>query len=361
MRLRSASAPSPPLRPIPGGKPSRVILGPTRSYELLDDPVGRAGIRTARVHGELGFTKLVAVKTLRSEDAATVHALVVDESRLRHANILATLDVVVDGATVHVIMEYVEGPSLADILGLAAARGTPLSVPVAAALIHDVLLGLEHAHGAHEAAVGDGDLIRCDVSPRNVVVGFDGLARIVDVGLPAGGLDDLPQGKRAYVPPELRSGGASGHSADAYACGIMLWQLLTATCVPGARPTRVGAYHRGADAVDAVIARATNPDPRARFATAAEMAWALRRATSLASRVDVGEAIVELPNVQPPRSGTFVGDATALRRSARTLSFAARVMLVLTVLGIVLLALALAAGPRSFALLSALREIPAQR
>jgi serine/threonine-protein kinase len=252
-------------------------------------------------------------------------------------------------------MEYVEGPSLADVLGLAAARGTPLSVPVGAALIHDVLLGLEHAHGAHAAAVGDADLLRCDVSPRNVVVGFDGLARIVDVGLPTtSGPDDPPQGRRAYVPPELRSGGTSGRTADVYACGIMLWQLLTATRAPGARPTAVG--HRGADGVDAVIARATSPDPRARFATAGEMARALRRATILASRVDVGEAIVELPSLAPSR-GQLAADATAIRRSARTLSFATRVVFALAVLGIVLLALAVARRPRTTGPISALSTL----
>jgi serine/threonine-protein kinase len=248
-----------PLAPFV--RASRVISGPTRSYEILD-AVGRAGIAVARQQGELGFSKLVAIKSVRTEHAETVHALLGDESRLRHANIVPTLDVVVEGPMIHVVMEYVEGPCIADLLDLVAARGVRLPVPVAAALVHDVLLGVEHAHATHD--------VPCDLSPRNVIVGFDGLARLIDIGAPA----MSPLGER----PD-----------DIYACGVMLWQLLVNSRSPGVPATRPSG------AIGAVTARATDRDPARRFRTASEMARALREATPLASRTEVSEAIVELP------------------------------------------------------------------
>jgi serine/threonine-protein kinase len=276
-----------------------VISGPTRSYEIVESHVGRAGLRLARQHGELGFNKLVAVKSLRSEHADIVHALVVDESRLRHANIVSTLDVIVEGGVVHVVMEYVEGPCLADLLELAEARRTRLPVTVAAAVVHDVLLGLDHAHGAHDASMGVAGMIHVDVSPRNVIVGFDGLTRIVDLGLPStvgkDGRDEPRARQLAYVAPEQRAGARVDRTADMYACGVMLWQLLTGTRSAPASPAVTGFSEK----LDRVLERATSPDPQMRFPTGGMMARALREAVPLASRVDVTDTILALPTGRP--------------------------------------------------------------
>jgi serine/threonine protein kinase len=250
--MLGGSVRAPGLRAV---SPHRVISGATRSYEIVEPCMGRAGLSIARQHGELGFNKLVAIKTLPSGHVDRVHALVLDEARLRHVNIASTLDVVVEGDAVHVVMEYVEGPCVADLLRVAQASGQKLPAPVTVAIVHDVLLGLEHAHGAHEG------LLQCAISPEHVIVGFDGLARIVDVGL---------EGTRQ---PEI------------YACGWLLWHLLQVTVLPPKVASRL----------DAVIACATNEDPRARYETPGAMAKALRDAVPPAHRVDVADVVLDLP------------------------------------------------------------------
>jgi serine/threonine-protein kinase len=239
------------------------------------------------------------LKSVRSDAAEMIHALVVDEARLRHANILSTLDVLVDGATVHVIMEHVEGSCLGEILGLQASSGQRLPPAVAATVLHDVLVGLEHAHGAHDETMGLANMLHCDVSPENVIVGFDGLTRIVDLGLPrTKSSDDAPgRSKVAYLAPEQLAGSAVDRTADIYVCGILLWELLAGARLfdavradePIARPS---SRARGVPrALEAVAMRALSHDPRERFGSASAMAKAIEKAIRLASRSSVSEAV----------------------------------------------------------------------
>src|SRR5689334_24042078 len=89
-----------------------VLSGALRSYEIIEKLAGRRGVHLARQKGELGFSKLVDIKTIPGGQAEQVHALVVDEARLRHANIVSTIDVLVEKGAVHVVMEHIDGSSL---------------------------------------------------------------------------------------------------------------------------------------------------------------------------------------------------------------------------------------------------------
>src|SRR5262249_52371529 len=117
-------------------EPDLVIRGPNRAYEIIRDPhrpaVGRGRLRVARQRGQLGFTKLVAVKSIRRDRAEVIRALVVDEACFRHANIVSTLDVLVENDVVHVVMEYIEGPTLFDIVNATMSSMQRLPLPVVA-------------------------------------------------------------------------------------------------------------------------------------------------------------------------------------------------------------------------------------
>src|SRR5580692_3839687 len=109
------------------------------------------------------------------------------------------------------------------------------AVPPAIALTiaSDVLLGL---HAAHEATDDRGEplsIVHRDVSPQNVLVGVDGIARVVDFGVAkaAGRLqstrDGQVKGKAAYMSPEQLRGDGVDRRSDVYACGVVLWEMLT--------------------------------------------------------------------------------------------------------------------------------------
>jgi serine/threonine-protein kinase len=251
--------------------------------------------------GDAGFSRIVAIKQLHGHLAAQpeVVSLLLDEARssaqIRHANVVSTLDVIVDGGVVSLVQEYVEGVSLATL-----AKNAPLPAPMATAIAVDMLRGL---HAAHEATNEAGEplgIVHRDVSPQNVLVGIDGVARVIDFGVSKarGGLasDDAVHGKVAYMAPEQLLHKPTTRTVDIYAVGAVLWELLRGRrLVEGEGEEAINAALAGnfppADAgpeLDAVIGRALGP----RFLTAGEMADALE-ALPLSRPAEVGRAVQE--------------------------------------------------------------------
>src|SRR5260221_167026 len=147
-------------------------------YELLGELAsgGMATVYLARMVGSMGVSRLVAIKSMHPQYAKdpSFASMFVDEARLtarlRHPNVVPTLDIVAEGGHLLIVMEYVEGESLAALIKLVRDAGDRIPVAVACAIIHDLLLGL---HEAHEARDDDGSalaIIHRDVSPQNVMV-----------------------------------------------------------------------------------------------------------------------------------------------------------------------------------------------
>src|SRR5688500_6034671 len=130
-------------------------------YEILGELAvgGMATVYLARLSGPLGFHRLVAVKHMHPQLAADTEftSMFIDEARLtarlHHPNIVSTLDIVADDGQLLLVMEFVDGQSLAAIASALARDGERMPVPVACALVYDALLGL---HEAHEATDDDG-------------------------------------------------------------------------------------------------------------------------------------------------------------------------------------------------------------
>jgi serine/threonine-protein kinase len=275
---------------------------------------GMATVYFGRMLGAAGFTRTVAIKRLHphlAEEPDFV-SMMIDEARLvarvQHPNVAQTLDVVAEGGELLIVMEYVAGESLARLLRAESQRQRLVPAPLASAVISGMLHGLHAAHMAKSDRGVPLGIVHRDISPHNVIVGVDGLARVIDFGVAkaAGRIQTtragVVKGKLPYMAPEQLAGQDTSRLADIYAAGVVLWEMLTgrrmfkadddATLLsqvlagPQDRPRR---WVPGLPAaLDAVVMRALARDPAARFATAREMADALVRAVPPALATDVG-------------------------------------------------------------------------
>ena len=288
-------------------------------YELLGELAtgGMATVYLGRMRRPMGFNRLVAIKCMHPQYAKdpSFASMFVDEARLtarlRHPNIVPTLDIVSDAGQLLIVMEYVEGESLAGLIKLVRDAGSRIPVAVACAIIHDLLLGL---HEAHESTDDDGSalaIIHRDVSPQNVIVGLDGLARVLDFGVAKArsrvhhSNDGEIKGKIPYMPPEQLFGEGVDRRVDIYAAGVLLWESLVgerlfegsneealvrridAGDVP-APSTKVSGISKE---LDALVMRALCKDAAGRFPPALAMAEAISGLVALPPRTEISSWI----------------------------------------------------------------------
>ncbi len=226
------------LRPLLAGDaapPDRV--GP---YKLLL-PIASGGMATvflARKRGAGGFERMVALKLthahLRNEPGWAED--LVEEAklaaRIRHPNVVQVLDVEDDAAGVFLVMEYVEGSTLAALMRHAQRTKERVPIDVALRVLCDALAGL---HAAHELRDDGGQLVGLvhrDFTPHNVLVGLDGVARLTDFGVAKAAIrvsvttTGIVKGKAGYMPPEQVRGEPLDRRSDVWAAGVVAWELL---------------------------------------------------------------------------------------------------------------------------------------
>ncbi|WP_394850502.1 protein kinase [Pendulispora brunnea] len=286
---------------------------------------GMADVYLALQSGPVGFRKLVVVKKLRADVAEedTYRAMLLDEARLaarlRHPNVVQTLEVGVHEGQHFMAMEYLEGQPLGRLATAATKSGAPVSAPVAVQIIMDVLSGLHYAHELHDFDGTPLGIVHRDISPQNVFVTYDGEVKLVDFGIARTNLSNTAtqagtfKGKPSYTAPEQVRGDPIDRRADVFATGIVLWELLAHRRLFRA-DTPMEAMHKllleeipllssvNPDVhpiLDAVCARALQKDPDSRFETAAEMRAALQSYFEYAGmhpipRDRVGEWVAQL-------------------------------------------------------------------
>ena len=281
---------------------------------------GMAVVHIGRLLGPVGFARTVAIKRLHPHLAKNPEfvAMFLDEARLaariRHPNVVSTLDVVATDGELFVVMEYVPGDALARLLHAARERREAVPLPVAASIMVDVLHGL---HAAHEACDERGQplgLVHRDVSPHNVLVGTDGAAHVIDFGIAkATGRAQVTRegqlkGKLAYMAPEqLRGGGAGGakldRRADVFGAAVVFWEMLTGQRLfdgedegeiygkvlraDVVKPSKVVGGDRGR--TDAIVLRGLARSADKRYPTARAMALAIEESLPLAPPSQVGQ------------------------------------------------------------------------
>jgi serine/threonine-protein kinase len=230
-------------------------------------------------------------------------------ARIRHPNVVPTLDVVATSGELFLVMDYVPGESVARLMRVLRDRQQSIPFRILSAIMSGALHGL---HAAHEAKDERGlplGIVHRDVSPQNVLLGTDGSPRVLDFGVAkaAGRVQTTREGqikgKLSYMPPEQLRGASVDRKTDIYAAGVMLWELITgqrlfagdnegvvvAKVLEGRvePPSQVILRSRHLSpgdvtmhqlqALDQTILRALSMDPAGRHATAREMAIEIER------------------------------------------------------------------------------------
>jgi len=242
-------------------------------------------------------------------------------ARLSHPNVVAVYDAGEEDGRPYIVMEYVEGETVADVLRRRGSLPPEEAVEIAA----QVCAGLAHAH-AH-------GLVHRDVKPQNLLVARDGRVKIADFGVARG--DDASKltqagtvlGTAAYLSPEQAAGAEVGPRSDLYSVGAVLYELLS-----GATPYRFESLAGLAaprkpppplppqvpPTLADVVARCLAPDPNHRPASAAELERDLRRALEPSS---------EAPTVRIVRTRRRLRPAIVVVILAAAIALAAGVVL----------------------------------
>jgi serine/threonine-protein kinase len=161
-----------------------------------------------------------------------------DEARLaaliHHPNVVSITEVGASDRGYYLVMDYIEGDTLARLMTDCAEVGRVVPIGVGLRIVIDTLTGLHAAHDLHDEQGHPTGLVHRDVSPQNVLVGLDGISRISDFGVAraasrlAGTRVGQLKGKIAYMAPEQAAGDELlDRRADVFAAGVVLWELLT--------------------------------------------------------------------------------------------------------------------------------------
>ena len=276
---------------------------------------GMATVHLARLLGPVGFARTVAIKRLHphlAKDPEFV-AMFLEEARLaarvRHPNVVATLDVVSDDGELFLVMEYVAGESLSRLVRKARERGERVPPRYAVGIVSGALEGLHSAHDAKSEKGQPLGLVHRDVSPQNVHVGVDGVPRLLDFGIAKATnrvqetRTDQIKGKVAYMSPEQLAKGAIDRRADVYSAAVVLWETLTgqrlfkADDVPSLVYAIINEEVQPPSSVvpdlppglDAIVMKGLERESEKRWSSAREMAAALEKALAPAPAREIGE------------------------------------------------------------------------
>lgn len=307
---------------------------------------GMATVHFGRLSGPVGFSRTVAIKRLHPQYAKDPEfvTMFLDEARLcgriRHPNVVPTLDVVATEGEIFIVMEYVAGEALSKLLKTAWQKNVPMPPRVAATILSSVLHGLHAAHQTKDEHGRELGIVHRDVSPQNILVGSDGTSRVLDFGVAkaAGRMqttrDGQVKGKIAYMPPEQLSGGYVSRQSDIYAASVVLWEALTgrrlfdgeteAMVLVRAIEGKIdlpSTFNRQIDAAtDAVVLKGLARDPAARFATAREMALAMEQTIGLASPYEVGEWVESVAADELARRAQSIAEIESAAMNATSTS-----------------------------------------
>jgi TonB family protein len=294
---KPAAAPAPVA--VPKGRPGAGSPGGFGRYQLLEKIAagGMAEVYRARMRGEEGFEKIVAIKRIlpHMADNDDFITMFIDEAKLAaqltHNNIIHIYDLGKEDAYHYIAMEYVEGKDLRSILKTATEKGFPLPVDLALFIASKVANALDYAHRRMGLDGKELNLVHRDVSPQNVLISFEGDIKLCDFGIAkaatkvqqtqAGAL----KGKLQYMSPEQAWGKKVDRRTDIFSLGIVLFEMLTAerlfsgdtdlTILEQVRDARSEAPSlKNPDVpkkVDQIVLKALAKNPQDRYQNASEM------------------------------------------------------------------------------------------
>ncbi len=198
-----------------------------------------AEVFKAKAFGVEGFERLVAVKRILpniAEDEEFI-AMFIDEAKisvqLQHANIAQIFDLGKVEDSFFIALEFVNGRDLRSIFDRSRQRGEVMPISQSAYVVMQVCEGLDYAHNKRDGQGRELHLIHRDISPQNVLIGYEGEIKLIDFGIAkAAGKASKTQagilkGKFGYMSPEQVRGLPIDRRSDVFAVGIVLYELLT--------------------------------------------------------------------------------------------------------------------------------------
>ncbi len=296
-------------------------------YRVLG-PLGSGGMADVYLADDAHLGRRVAVKVMHerfAQDPQFVSRFEREASAaagLQHKNVVGVYDRGSYGDTRYIVMEYLDGRTLKDVI-----RGQGALPPLQAIAIAEQVLAA--AGFAHQRGI-----IHRDLKPQNVIVDHDGNAKVADFGIAHQAASDVTQagvmlGTAHYVSPEQAQGHPPQASSDLYSVGVMLFEMLTGQ-VPfaGESPMAIALKHineqpalpsqvnpSSPPALDAVVFQALNKDPNLRFRSAAEFSAALQHAKAVISgQAPPTAQTMVAAAVPPPVAAATPEDAAAKRR-----------------------------------------------
>ena len=288
----------PPVSPAEEGAPQ---IG---RYEMLEriGVGGMAEVFRARARGPGGYQRELIIKRILphlAEDESFVRAFV-DEAKilglLYHPNVVGVYDFGQADGRHYLALEYLDGPSVADLVVQASRNEQPIPVGIVAYIGREVCNGLQAVHSLRDPADRPLAVVHRDVTPSNIMTTRRGAVKLLDFGVAKTAISEgktahgYIKGKVGYFAPEQIKGGAIDGRVDLFALGIVLFEALTLEYLFSGEGGPLGAIYRTMEmplrrpsetradvpaALDEVILKALARQPDQRYADAAEMARAL--------------------------------------------------------------------------------------
>jgi serine/threonine-protein kinase len=280
----------------------------------LDEPIGTGGYCQVWRATDAVLSRPVAVKLLHAGYAQQAETLGRFKAEAQHAGSLSHPNIArvydygepADGQPPYLVMELVDGPSLADVLA-----GGPLDASRMLDVIAQAAAGLQAAHAS--------GLVHRDIKPANILFAADGTVRITDFGI-AHAIGSAPvtvtgimMGTPGYIAPERLAGGQAGPASDLYALGIVAYECLAGTPPFAGGALEVATAHRDRPLpplpasvpfeVATLVMGLTAKDPARRPGTAAEVAdRAAHLRDGLSTRADATRPLSAetRPRIPPP-------------------------------------------------------------
>jgi serine/threonine protein kinase len=305
--LRQHAAASTTPTPTRRDPPRPLRVGPYRPHAVLGTG-GMATVYLATGGAQLGNRRWCALKVLHGKlsDSENYVSMFFNEaqiaSEISHPHVCSVFDYGCVNGQAYLAMDYLRGKSLAAISRACAPGDDPERHALRVArVLADACEGLAAIHEHRSPAEGDLRVVHRDISPDNLILGFDGFVKVIDFGLAKVGCrgektqSGILKGKISYIAPELLTGAAATPSADIWSLGIVAWELLTGQRL-FRKATDAETLHALTEqlvlppsavlpglpeALDAVVLRALERDPAARYASAAEFGaqlWEFLRA-----------------------------------------------------------------------------------
>ena len=296
-------APPPMVRPVDTTRP--VVAGRPASspgafgrYQLLEKigAGGMAEVFKARMKGEQGFEKIVAIKRIVPHMATNAEfvTMFVDEAKLaaqlNHNNITHIYDLGKVDAWHYIAMEYVEGKDLRTLLKLGKERGFPLPAELALFIAAKIANALDYAHRRPAPDGSELNLVHRDVSPQNILISDEGDIKLCDFGIAKAAskvsttMSGALKGKLQYMSPEQAWGKRLDRRSDIFSLGSVLYEMLTGaplfegdTDMSVLESVREGEVapptSRGVEVpkrVDQIVLKALAKNPQERYQNASE-------------------------------------------------------------------------------------------